>query len=229
MDTRHTVLIVDDEADNRELIEHILSSKFNVIMAADGEEGVRIARASQPDLILLDITMPKMDGIAVCETLRNNEATRHIPIIMLTAATDLDAKVKSFMTGADDFLSKPFKPQELMARVVSKVRRIEERQGKDESLACGNLVLNMRKLEASINGNPLTLSVLEFNLLKCFVQNKDRVMSRDRILEAVWRDSIVSDRTVDTHIVSLRKKLTGFDHEISTVYGAGYVLKKASS
>lgn len=227
MEQRHTILIVDDEPDNRELIEHILSSKFNVLAAPDGEEGIRIARAQQPDLILLDITMPKMDGIAVCETLRGNEATRHIPIIMLTAATDLDRRVKSFSTGADDFISKPFKPQELLARIQSKIRRVEERTGKQDVVACGNLTLDLRKIEASIEGTPLALSVLEFNLLKCFVTNKDRVMSRDRILEAVWRDSVVSDRTVDTHIVSLRKKLTGFDHEITTVYGAGYVLKKA--
>lgn len=226
MEARRKILIIDDEPDNRELIEQILADKFNVAMAGDGEEGIRVARSELPDLILLDITMPKLDGIAVCESLRANEATRHIPIIMLTAASDADHRVKSFMTGADDFLSKPFRPQELVARVLSKIRRIEERLGKDEMLQCGNLVLNLKKIEVTIDGTNVPLSVLEFNLLKCFVQNKDRVMSRDRILEAVWRDSVVSDRTVDTHIVSLRKKLNGFDHTISTIYGAGYVLKK---
>lgn len=226
MDKRK-VLIIDDEPDNRELIDHILNDKFKVLSAQDGEEGLRVARSELPDLILLDITMPKLDGIAVCEALRSNEATRHIPIIMLTASSDVDHRIKSYMTGADDFLSKPFRPQELVARVVSKIRRVEERVGKEEVIDCGNLKLDLKKLEVSIDGKVVVLSVLEFNLLKCFVQNKDRVMSRERILEAVWRDSVVSDRTVDTHIVSLRKKLNGFDHSISTIYGAGYVLKKS--
>lgn len=226
MEEKHKVLIIDDEHDNRELIEQILSDRYKVLSAADGEEGLRVARSDLPDLILLDITMPKLDGISVCETLRSNEATRDIPIIMLTAASDVDNRIKSFMTGADDFLSKPFRPKELMARVLSKIRRIEERKGKSELIECGNLVLDLKKIDALLNGVSLKLSVLEFNLLKCFVMNKDRVMSRERILEAVWRDSVVSDRTVDTHIVSLRKKLEGFDHTLATIYGAGYVLKK---
>jgi DNA-binding response OmpR family regulator len=196
------------------------------LKAPDGDEGICVARELQPDLILLDIAMPKMDGIAVCESLRSHQATRHIPIIMLTAASDVDHRVKSYMTGADDFLAKPFRPKELVARVLSKIRRIEERTEKDESLECGNLVLDVKSMEARVEGKPIELSVLEFNLLKCFVQNKDRVMSRERILETVWRNSVVSDRTVDTHIVSLRKKLAGFDHVLGTIYGAGYILKK---
>jgi two-component system phosphate regulon response regulator PhoB len=223
---KRRILVIDDERDNCELVGEILSEKFDVFSAADGEEGLRLSRAKLPDLILLDITMPKLDGLAVCEALRSNEATRHIPIIMLTASADVDHKVKSLMTGADDFVAKPFKPKELMAHVISKVRRLEERDGKNEIIECGNLTLDLRKLEAAVSGRPMELSVLEFNLLKCFVQNKDRVMSRERILESVWRDSVVSDRTVDTHIVSLRKKLAGFDHVLATVYGAGYVLKK---
>ena len=223
---KRKVLIVDDEADNRELIEHILCDRFKVLSAPDGEEGLRVARVELPDLILLDITMPKLDGIAVCEALRSNEATKHIPVIMLTASSDSERRIQSFMTGADDFLSKPFRPQELIARILSKLRRVEERTGKEETLECGNLKLDTRKIEVTIDGKVIVMSVLEFNLLKCFVLNRDRVMSRERILESVWRDSVVSDRTVDTHIVSLRKKLTDFDHGISTVYGAGYVLKK---
>src|SRR3954468_2972543 len=126
MEEKRKILIIDDEPDSREIISEVLADKFQVITAPDGEEGLRIARAHLPDLILLDITMPKLDGISVCEALRSNEATRHIPIIMLTAASDLDNRIKSFMTGADDFISKPFKPRELMAHVVSKIRRVEE-------------------------------------------------------------------------------------------------------
>ena len=226
METRQSILIVDDEQDNRDLLAQILGEKYRLLMAEDGEEGLRIARTQLPDLILLDITMPKLDGIAVCESLRSHEGTREIPVIMLTAVSDIECRIKSFTLGADDFVPKPFRPKELLARVESKMRRVSERKGKSEVLECGNLVVDLRKLEASINGKSLHLSVLEFNLLKCLVQNKDRVMSRERILEAVWRDAAVSDRTVDTHIVSLRKKIEGFDHTLATIYGAGYVLKK---
>lgn len=234
MSKKRKVLIIDDELDNREFIEQILLEHFDVLAAVDGETGVQIARTALPDVILLDIIMPRLDGIAVCSLLRTDEVTKHIPIIMLTGSNDIDRRVQSFMTGADDFLSKPFHPQDLIARVHSKIRRIEERSllgnGSNGNgiCECGNLKLDVNKLEVRIDGQVITLSVLEFNLLKCFVENKDHVLSRERILELVWRDSIVSDRTVDTHIVSLRKKLNGFDHSISTIYGAGYVLKKGN-
>jgi len=226
---KRRVLVIDDEADNRELIEQVLAEQFAVLSAGDGEEGLRFARAEHPDLIILDIAMPKLDGFAVCEALRSNLATRDIPIIMLTVAADVDDRIRSFMSGADDFVPKPFRPKELLARVQSKVRRLEEREGKDEVIECGNLVLDTKRLDAAINGRSLGLSVLEFNLLKCFVQNKDRVMSRETILQSVWRDAVVSDRTVDTHIVSLRRRLENFDHMIATIYGAGYILKREES
>lgn len=225
MEARLKILIIDDEADNRELIRDILSEKYDLLMAGDGEEGLRAARGELPDLILLDITMPKLDGIAACEALRSNEATRHIPIIMLTARSDLDHKVRSLMTGADDFITKPFKPKELLAHIHSKVRRVEERTAREETIDCGNLSLNLPRVQALIDGRNIELTVLEFNLLRYLVQNQDRVVSREKILEAVWRDSVVSDRTVDTHIVALRKKLAGFNGALQTVYGAGYVIK----
>lgn len=228
MAKKRKILIVDDEADIRDMVEQLLAEQFTVLKAPDGEAGFKVARAELPDLIILDISMPKLDGFGLCEQLRTNASTRDIPIIMLTVSTDVDVRTKSFLTGADDFVPKPFQPKEFVARVQSKIRRLEERQGNAERIECGNLVLDMKRLDALLNGRSLGLSVLEFNLLKCFVENKERVMSRERILEAVWRDAIVTDRTVDTHIVSLRKRLEGFDYTIATVYGAGYVLKKES-
>lgn len=226
MSNKRKILIIDDENDIRNAIQSYLVDKFQVFDASDGEEGLRKAKTELPDLILLDISMPKLDGLSVCEDLRSNEATRHIPIIMLTAASDTSRRIDAFMTGADDYLSKPFRMQELVARVQSKMRRIQERETKEENVACGNLVMNVNKLEALINDALIPLSVLEFNLLRYLVLNRDRVLSREKILEAVWRDTSVSDRTVDTHIVSLRKKLADFDHSLTTVYGAGYILKK---
>jgi DNA-binding response OmpR family regulator len=222
----HKILVIEDEQDSRDFLQDVLSDKFQVLLAASGEEGLRMARAELPQLILVDAKMPHMDGFTVCNGLRSNEATRHIPVIMITGADDLDARVSAFSAGADDFIAKPFRLSELSARVTSKLRRVEENSGQKRTLQCGNLTLNLDKIEAEIEGKRLPLSVLEFNLLMFLVKNKDRVLSREQILEGVWRDSIVSGRTVDTHMVSLRKKLTGFDHVVATVYSAGYTLRK---
>jgi DNA-binding response OmpR family regulator len=228
MTKRRKILVVDDEGDNREYLSSLLSPTYDVLCAADGEEAVRSARAEQPDLVLLDLLMPKMDGLAACESLRSHEATRHIPVVVITGSDDMERRLSAFNYGADDFLMKPFKPQELLARVASKIRRISEREVSTQYLVCGNLTLNLDSLEARIQEQVIELSVLEFKLLKYFVENVNRVMSRERILNAVWHDAVVTDRTVDTHMVSLRKKLKGFDHAFSTVYGAGYILKPAS-
>lgn len=219
------VLIIDDEVENRLLLQETLSKHFDVIEAGDGEEGVRMAKQNQPDLILLDINMPKMDGISACEVLRIHEATRHIPVIMLSALDNEEHRTRAFMKGADDFLGKPFTIKELIARVSSKVRRLEEAARRGGSMSCGNLTLDSQRLEVKISDRLVPLSVLEFCLLKYMVENKEIVLSRQRILEAVWRDTIVTDRTVDAHIACLRKKLGGFDYQITTVYGAGYALK----
>lgn len=227
MEKHRKILVIDDDANNLELIEDILAPYFSVTTCQDSSEALQLARSLLPDVVLLDITMPKLDGITLCEMIRNTEATRQIWVIMVSAADDLEHRVRAFSVGADDFIGRPFKPKELVARVQSKTRRVKERERQEENLICGNLNMNIQKLEATINGHVVPLSVLDFSLLKYFVQNKDRVISRTRILEAVWRDAVVSDRTVDTHIAYMRKKLTrfGFDHNLATVYGAGYVLK----
>jgi DNA-binding response OmpR family regulator len=176
--------------------------------------------------------MPGMDGITVCEKLRSSEITRHIPIVILSGVADVDQRIKVFLTGADDFVTKPFRIKELAARVESKLRRVREvEEGmlqpdrSPEKITCGNLTLDSSKIEVSINGKVVPLSVLEFNLLRFIVVNADRVISRETILQNVWKDAVVTDRTVDTHIACIRKKLKDFDHVISTIYGAGYILK----
>lgn len=227
MSQKRKLLIIDDDSENREFLDSILSQHFEILLAADGNIGIGLAKTHQPDLILLDITMPNLDGFAACEILRSGESTRHIPVIMLTAADDSENRTQAFNRGADDFIARPFRTKELVARILSKVRRLQEREGEGDYLRCGNLQLNLPKLEVTVAARVVPLSLLEFNLLRHFVENKNRVLSRERILESVWRDSVVSDRTVDTHIAFLRKKLgAGFDHAISTVYGAGYVLKE---
>jgi two-component system alkaline phosphatase synthesis response regulator PhoP len=225
MSETRTVLVVDDEAEGREFLESVLSSRFNVLLAENGLEGLGLAKDKRPDLILLDINLPGMDGISVCAALRNDSATRHIPILMVTGNGDLESRVKAFDSGADDFIEKPYSVKELVARIHSKVRRLSEVVTKEELITCGNLTLDLKRLEARVEGKRVELSVLEFNLLKYLVLNKESVMSRDKILAAVWPSVVVEDRTVDTRIAYLRKKLAGFDHKLSTVYGAGYILK----
>lgn len=224
---RYRILVVEDEAESRELLSSLLEERFDVLEARDAEEALRMARQLQPDLVLLDISLPKSDGYKVCQDLRSSSETKHIPVLMVTGHDNPDSRITAFASGADDFIGKPFKAMELMARVESKIRRLEETKTEDkEVLRCGNLTLWPQRFEVRVEGNPVQVSVLEFNLIKFFVENKDRVVSRLEILSSVWGDVSMGERVVDTHLVALRRKLEGFDHTIATIYSKGYILKK---
>lgn len=177
--------------------------------------------------MILDLRLRNHHSLDLCKELRTNPVTKHVPVIFYSGTDSEDSISSAFDLGADDFISKTARPKELVARILSKIRRIEEATEQPDLLSCGNLSLDMRKLEASVQGKAIQLSVLEFTLLRFFVMNKDRVMSRTKILEEVWQGSHVSSRTIDTHMVYLRKKLDGFDHSLATVYGAGYILRSA--
>lgn len=220
------VLLIEDDSENQKLLQEMLSDQYHVLVAKDGEEGYRLARSGNPDLILLDLMLPKIDGVETCGLLRTNEATRHIPIIILTGTSDFELQLRAFDLGADDLLQKPFRPRELLARISSKIKRIEERHQPVSVLRRGDIEMDFDRFECRVAGNPIVLSVLEFNLLRYFVENFNRVLSREKILQAVWRDAVVTDRTVDTHMTSLRKKLQGSNLVFATLYGAGYILKE---
>lgn len=223
---RRSILIIDDDKDSLEVLNDILSQEYVTHLASNGEDGVRLARSVHPDLILLDLMMPGMDGIRTCQTLRISEETREITILVITGSADQDPRINAFMNGADDMVSKPYETRELLARIRAKMRRLDERAPSTKQIIeCGNLTLDLEKLEVTIDHELITISVLELNLLRFFLENKDRVVSRQTILEAVWKGAIVSDRTVDTHMASLRRKLVGFDHSFKTIYSAGYILK----
>jgi DNA-binding response OmpR family regulator len=145
---------------------------------------------------------------------------------MLTDTDDAETRTLAFRVGVDDYVAKPFHAPQLLARIEAKLQRMTAGSLLSERLLCGNLDLDIPKLEARIEGKRLGLSVLELHLLHHLVLNRDRVQSREDILAAVWQDSVVTDRTVDTHIAFLRKKLRGFDHVIATVYGAGYLIRE---
>jgi DNA-binding response OmpR family regulator len=219
------VLLIDDDVDNQSLLTDVLSGHFTMKIAKDGEEGYRMARSESPDLILLDLLMPRLDGLEACALLRSHEATKHIPIIVLTGSNDFEMQLKAFDLGADDLLIKPFRPRELLARIASKLKRFDEIRRPTGLLTCGDMEMDVDRFECRVAGNPVLLSVLEFNLLRFFVENFNRVLSRETILQAVWKDAVVTDRTVDTHMTSLRKKIQKSTLNFVTLYGAGYVLR----
>ncbi len=219
------VLLIEDDVENQRLLVEVLSEQFDVSVAHDGEEGYRMARAATPDIILLDLMLPRMNGVDACGLLRTHEATRHIPIIVLTGTSDFELQLKAFDLGADDLMQKPFRPRELLARMTTRLKRVDEVRREPTVLNCGDVKMDLDRLECYVGGNLAVLSVLEFNLLRYFVENFNRVLSREKILQAVWRDAVVTDRTVDTHMTSLRKKLQNSNLTFVTLYGAGYILK----
>lgn len=223
------ILIIDDDMEICDFVEDLLSFRFSILKATTAAEGLHKVQTEEPDLIILDLKLQNQSGLDICKTLRESPQTQHLPILVYSGSEDPEELTKAFDFGADDFVGKTARPRELVARILSKIRRIEEREEDPELITCGNLILNTRKLEATINEKAVQLSVLEFNLLRFFVEHQDCVVSRTQILEGVWKDAVVSNRTIDTHMVYLRKKLEGFDHVLATVYGAGYILRGVST
>lgn len=221
------ILVIDDDPEILNFIEELLSFRFQILKASDASTGLQLADTGKPDLIILDLGLERQSGHDICRVLRARPETRHIPILIYTGSDDIENLTQAFDFGADDYVIKSARPRELIARVVAKIRRLEEQVDEPDIMVCGNLTLNAARLEATVEQKTIPLSVLEFNLLRFFVLNKDRVVSRQQILEGVWKDAVVSNRTIDTHMVYLRKKLTGFSHTLATVYGAGYILREA--
>ncbi|MFS0689110.1 response regulator transcription factor [Sporosarcina sp. 179-K 8C2 HS] len=223
------ILIVDDEQPIRTLLDYNLrQSNYETIMAADGEEAVLKVENENPDLILLDLMLPKMDGIEVCKILRQRNI--NTPIIMLTAKGEEPDKVLGLEIGADDYMTKPFSPREVLARVKAVLRRSGERtgiNGKDlPVLRSGPLTVHPEQYEAYFGDEALEFTPKEFELLVYFMQNKNRVLTRDQLLSAVWNYDFAGDtRIVDVHVSHLREKIEENTRKpifIKTVRGIGY-------
>jgi len=219
------VLVVDDDAKTVELVKLYLNRDgYRVITSGDGNEALRMARESFPDLIVLDLMLPGMSGLEICRTLREES---DVPIIMLTALTTDDDRLKGLDLGADDYVTKPFSPRELAARVRAVLRRLPGERG-PEKIEHGALIVDFLKHEAFIDGKPLSLTPIEFKLLGALVKEPGRVFSRAQIIEkALGHDFNGFDRTIDVHILKLRRKLEPDPHHprfLKTVYGAGYKL-----
>lgn len=215
------VLIADDEPDILEIISYNLSKEgYQVSTAKDGDEALAKAKMIKPDLIVLDIMMPKKTGVEVCELLRAKPAFKDTLIIFLTALSDESSHVKGLETGADDYISKPVSPKVLVSKVNSLFRRVKPEQSMTV-IRQGNLEIDPVKYEVTIDGKPATLAKKEFELLYMLASRPGRVFLRNEILNQVWgNDVIVGDRTIDVHIRKIRQKL-GVDC-ITTVKGVGY-------
>ena len=224
------VLVVDDDVKTVELVKLYLNRDgYRVLTAYDGVEALRLAREGHPDLIVLDLMLPGLDGLKVCHTLREES---DVPIIMLTAKTTDQDKLEGLELGADDYVSKPFSPQELAARVRAVLRRLPGERGPEE-IKHGELTMNFLKREVYFVGKPLNLTPVEFKLLAVLIKEPGRVFSRTQLIEkALGYDFKGFDRTIDVHILNLRRKLEPDpDHPryVKTVYGAGYKLSEVES
>lgn len=215
------ILIIDDEEDIRELLDYNLSKEgFNVEKAENGIQGLQLAKETHPDLIILDVMMPEMDGIEVCEQLRNTPGLDHVLICFLTARNEDYSQIAGLDAGADDYVSKPIRPKVLLSRINALLRR-KGKIGVEEEEFSSNLIINREKYLVEFNGESFTLPRKEFELLALLASKPEYVFERETILEKVWGSEIVvGDRTIDVHIRKLREKL-GND-TIKTVKGVGY-------
>jgi two-component system alkaline phosphatase synthesis response regulator PhoP len=221
MDTNtRKVLIADDEPDILEILKYnLVAEGYEVITAKDGDEALEKARRTQPDLVVLDVMMPKKSGVEVCQIMRNQPMFKETLIIFLTAVNDEGSQIRGLETGADDYVSKPISPKVFISRVNALFRRLNKKEVK--TLEIGNLVIDPERFMVQVDGKDLVLAKKEFELLHLLAQKPGRVFLRNEILNQVWgNEVIVGDRTIDVHIRKIRQKL-GIDC-ITTVKGVGY-------
>jgi len=228
-DPKPHVLIVEDEAALVTMLRYNLESQgYRVSEAVDGEEAILLVIEEPPDLILLDWMLPSLSGIEVCRRIRRNESLRDVPIIMLTARGEDSDRVRGLDSGADDYITKPFSPRELMARLRAVLRRSQPSD--HERLVYGDIEMDLARHRVQRGGRDLHLGPTEYRLLRHFLESPGRVFSREQLLDAVWgRDVYVETRTVDVHIRRLRKTLNegGLPDLIRTVRSAGYAIDGA--
>ena len=225
-DLKH-ILVIDDEADLVELVLYNLKKEgFGVDSASDGETALSKIRKSKYDLLVLDLMLPGIQGTELCRILRNDPKTSGVPIIMLTAKAEEVDKIVGLELGADDYVTKPFSPRELVARVKAVLRRSTEKPIKDKIVKIGDLEINRERYTVSIQGTPVKLSATEFKLLLFLAERKGKVFSREQLLDAIWRDeAFVEPRTVDVHIRRLRAHVEddpAHPRYIKTMRGIGY-------
>ena len=218
----HTILLVDDEADILEFLSYNLRKEgYKVFTASDGEEGVRMTQQFQPSLILIDIMMPKMDGIEACQFIRKDLNLKQPIIAFLTSRAEDYAQIAGFEAGADDYITKPTRPRLLISKVESLLRRLSNSLANPTSVTATNLIIEREKFSIQLDGKKIILPKKEFELLELLASRPGKVFNRDQILNIVWgNETVVGERTIDVHIRKLREKLG--DAYIRTIKGVGY-------
>lgn len=220
------ILVVEDELDILELVKYnLIKSKYSVLTAETGEGGISQATSGNPDLILLDLMLPGIDGLEVCKALKSGETTRNIPIIMVTAKSEETDIITGLELGADDYITKPFSTKVMIARIKASLRRNQINTNEDSPsiITRGTISIDTDKYEVRVESEKIELTKTEFNVLKLFIKRPGRVFTRYQIVDATKGDNyIVTDRAVDVQIVGLRKKLGIHGKQIKTVRGIGY-------
>lgn len=223
---KQRILIVEDEPDVAGLIKHAVERRGDAEaeIVRSGDMALEAVSERPPDLLVLDLNLPVLDGVEVCRRLRSQRETRHVPIIILTARTAEDDRVSGLELGADDYITKPFSLRELTARVRAVLRRTQNGGDSTAQAYRGtNLVADFDAVAVAVDGTPVRLTRREFELLRYLAQNKNRVVSRDRLLERVWGyDRMIETRSVDVHVGRLRSKLGVAGRQVETVVGLGY-------
>src|ERR1700675_153450 len=222
------ILIVEDEKDVVDLLSLNLrkAGGFVLSTAPDGAAGLAKARAEKPDFIVLDLMLPKMSGLEVCKILKSELGTRHIPILMLTAKAEEIDRIVGLEFGADDYVTKPFSPREVILRIKAVLRRGQS-DGPAQQLTRGTITIDPERHHVSVAGKRIRVTAVEFKLLTTLMQRPGRVQARDRLLTEVWGyESVIDTRTVDTHVRRLREKLGKAAGAIETVRGFGYRLRE---
>lgn len=219
------ILVVEDEPDTAELLEfHLENAGYKVTITEDGYQALKKIHKLRPDLLILDLMIPEIDGFEVCRLIRKDPANESLPVMMCTAKSNETSKIQGLDFGADDYVTKPFSPREVVLRVKNLLKRSDSVNRTDiERLSIGKITIDKNSYEVSVEGELLELTATEYKLLILLIERKGRVQSRDILLRDVWGyESNIDTRTVDTHVQRLRTKLNGASDNIVTVRGFGY-------
>lgn len=224
------ILVVDDEEPIRELLRFNLEKEgYKVCLAGDGAEALQMIEKERPDLLVLDVMLPGMGGLEVCHQLRINPKFRELPVVMLTAKSEEIDKVLGLELGADDYMTKPFSPRELVARIRARLRRVKNTDENEGQISRGDLLIDLNRFQVYVRGEETELTPKEFELLRVLAMHPGKVFSRDELLERIWGYEYVGDtRTVDVHVRHLRQKIEkdpSNPEYVETLRGIGYRLK----
>ncbi len=225
--SNQTILLIEDEKALVDVLTYNLKREgFEVLSATDGQDGLRRAQTALPDLVVLDLMLPVIEGLEVCRQLRNGPRTREIPILMLTARSEEVDEIVGFQMGADDYVAKPFKIKALIQRIKALLRRRQSGEPAADSISCHGIDIDRSHHRAMIGDEELKLTPTEFRLLWVFLRQPGRAFSRQELMEACMGDnSLVLERTIDVHVKSLRQKLGDLAELLETVRGIGYRLR----